>query len=83
MNKKARFNLEDGDDEGGELTHGGRKLGFGDEEELEAGGWGGLGDQVAGGATDGNREPLLRRRMAAEAEEEAVSLELSCSRERR
>ncbi|KAM0751542.1 Nop14-like protein [Meredithblackwellia eburnea MCA 4105] len=65
LSKKARFNLEDGDDEGG-LTHGGRKLGFGDEDELEAGGWGGLG-----AASDSNREPLLRRRMAeAQAEGE-------------
>ena len=71
--KKARFNLEDGDgDDGGELTHGGRKLGFGDEEELDAGGWGGLGDAVANGASSSNREPLLRRRMAVEAEAEEV-----------
>ncbi|BGP13147.1 nucleolar complex protein 14 [Rhodosporidiobolus nylandii] len=66
--KKARFNLEDeGDDSAGfELTHGGRKLGFGDEDELEDGGWGGLG--VSEGA---NREPLLnRRKMGAEPEDE-------------
>lgn len=78
--KKARFNLgddADDDDEDAGLTHGGVKLGFGDEEELEAGGWGGLGDAVANGAEGANREPLLRRRMAAvkaeEEEEEQVS----------
>lgn len=72
--KKGRFNLEDGDgdDDGGELTHGGRKLGFGDEDELDAGGWGGLGEDAPSGATDSNRQPLLRRRMAAEAEAEEV-----------
>ncbi|GAA5933377.1 hypothetical protein JCM3775_000672 [Rhodotorula graminis] len=68
-NKKARFNLEDGDDEGGEisLTHGGRKLGFGDEDQLEdAGGWGGLGP-----GEGANREPLMnRRKMGAEPEPE-------------
>ncbi|KDE05828.1 hypothetical protein MVLG_03772 [Microbotryum lychnidis-dioicae p1A1 Lamole] len=69
--KKARFNLEEdedaysGEEEGVELTHGGRKLGFGDEEELEHGGWGGLGAAVEGGASSSNREPLLRRRIAA------------------
>lgn len=73
--KKSRFNLEEDEDEeeGGEdgLTHGGRKLGFGDEEELEHGGWGGLGAAVEGGASSSNREPLLRRRMAeGKAEEE-------------
>ena len=70
--KKARFNLEDGDepaDAGADLTHGGRKLGFGDEDELDAGGWGGLGD---GGIVNSNHEPLLRRRMMAEAEAEDV-----------
>ena len=70
-NKKARFNLEDGDDEGGEisLTHGGRKLGFGDEDQLEdAGGWGGLGP-----GEGANREPLMnRRKMGAEPEPEEV-----------
>ncbi|GAA6061105.1 hypothetical protein JCM10212_006136 [Sporobolomyces blumeae] len=66
LNKKTRFNLEDDDEGGFELTHGGRKLGFGDEEELENGGWGGLG--VSEGA---NREPLLKRRkMGAEPEED-------------
>ncbi|GAA5952736.1 hypothetical protein JCM8115_002335 [Rhodotorula mucilaginosa] len=68
-NKRMRFNLEDDDAaDGGEisLTHGGRKLGFGDEDSLEDGGWGGLG--VSEGA---NREPLLnRRKMGAEPEEE-------------
>ncbi|GAA5902471.1 hypothetical protein JCM8208_006897 [Rhodotorula glutinis] len=68
-NKKARFNLEDGDDEGGEisLTHGGRKLGFGDEDQLEdVGGWGGLGP-----GEGANREPLMnRRKMGAEPEPE-------------
>ncbi|GAA5903487.1 hypothetical protein JCM6882_006560 [Rhodosporidiobolus microsporus] len=66
LNKKTRFNLEDEDGGGGfELTHGGRKLGFGDEDELEDGGWGGgLGE-------GGNREPLMnRRKMGAEPEEE-------------
>lgn len=75
--KKARFNLEDGDDDadvGGDLTHGGRKLGFGDEDELEAGGWGGLGDAIENGATDSNRTPLLRRRMEAQTEEDEVRL---------
>ncbi|GAA5887400.1 hypothetical protein JCM5296_007127 [Sporobolomyces johnsonii] len=69
LGKKARFNLEDDNDEGGfELTHGGRKLGFGDEDELENGGWGGGGLGVSEGA---NREPLLKRRkMGAEPEEE-------------
>ena len=76
--KKARFNLgDDDDDEEVGLTHGGVKLGFGDEEELEHGGWGGLGSAVAGGAEGANREPLLRRRMAAvkgeEEEEDGVS----------
>lgn len=70
-NKRMRFNLEDDDAaDGGEisLTHGGRKLGFGDEDSLEDGGWGGLG--VSEGA---NREPLLnRRKMGAEPEEEEV-----------
>ncbi|GAA5924147.1 nucleolar 14 family protein [Sporobolomyces koalae] len=66
LGKKAKFNLEDDDEGGFELTHGGRTLGFGDEEELENGGWGGLG--VSEGA---NREPLLKRRkMGAEPEEE-------------
>ncbi|GAA6008589.1 hypothetical protein JCM11491_003358 [Sporobolomyces phaffii] len=66
LGKKAKFNLEDDDEGGFELTHGGRTLGFGDEEELESGGWGGLG--VTEGA---NREPLLKRRkMGAEPEEE-------------
>ncbi|GAA5966032.1 hypothetical protein JCM3765_006544 [Sporobolomyces pararoseus] len=66
LGKKAKFNLEDDDEGGFELTHGGRTLGFGDEEELESGGWGGLG--VSEGA---NREPLLKRRkMGAEPEEE-------------
>ncbi|KWU45839.1 Nop14-like protein [Rhodotorula sp. JG-1b] len=68
-NKRMRFNLEDDDAaDGGEisLTHGGRKLGFGDEDSLDDGGWGGLG--VSEGA---NREPLLnRRKMGAEPEEE-------------
>ncbi|GAA6043992.1 hypothetical protein JCM8097_000179, partial [Rhodosporidiobolus ruineniae] len=67
--KKMRFNLEDDDDElagGIELTHGGRKLGFGDEDELEDGGWGGLG--VSEGA---NRQPLLNaRKMGAQPEED-------------
>ncbi|GAA5930412.1 hypothetical protein JCM1841_006850 [Sporobolomyces salmonicolor] len=69
LGKKARFNLEDDNDEGGfELTHGGRKLGFGDEDELENGGWGGGGLGVSEGS---NREPLLKRRkMGAEPEEE-------------
>lgn len=67
--KSSRFNLEDGDDDDDSaqrdaLTHGGQKLGFGDEDELEYGGWGGLGDAVAGDASSTNREPLLRRRMA-------------------
>ncbi|GAA5971469.1 hypothetical protein JCM11641_008367 [Rhodosporidiobolus odoratus] len=68
LSKKTRFNLEDeGDDAAGfELTHGGRTLGFGDEDKLEDGGWGGLG--VSEGA---NRQPLLnRRKMGAEPEEE-------------
>ncbi|GAA5830644.1 hypothetical protein JCM11251_002547 [Rhodosporidiobolus azoricus] len=68
LNKKTKFNLEDEDGDAGgfELTHGGRKLGFGDEDQLEDGGWGGLG--VSEGA---NREPLLnRRKMGAEPEEE-------------
>lgn len=73
-NKRMRFNLEDDDAaDGGEisLTHGGRKLGFGDEDSLEDGGWGGLG--VSEGA---NREPLLnRRKMGAEPEEEEVGSE--------
>lgn len=71
--KKSRFNLEDDDGEEGRddfLTHGGNQLGFGDEDELEAGGWGGLGDAVAGGASSSNREPLLRRRMAAVGDQE-------------
>ncbi|SCV72718.1 BQ2448_4255 [Microbotryum intermedium] len=68
--KKARFNLDEeeehsAEEQGVELTHGGRKLGFGDEEELEHGGWGGLGAALQGGASSSNREPLLRRRMAA------------------
>ncbi|PRQ74883.1 Nucleolar protein 14 [Rhodotorula toruloides] len=64
LDKKMRFNLED--DDGGEfaLTHGGRKLGFGDEDQLEDGGWGGLGEGA-------NREPLMnRRKMGAEPEED-------------
>ncbi|BGP22050.1 nucleolar complex protein 14 [Rhodotorula toruloides] len=64
LEKKMRFSLEDYD--GGEfaLTHGGRKLGFGDEDQLEDGGWGGLGEGA-------NREPLMnRRKMGAEPEEE-------------
>ncbi|GAA5894804.1 snoRNA-binding rRNA-processing protein NOP14 [Sporobolomyces salmoneus] len=66
LGKKAKFNLEDDDEGGFELTHGGRTLGFGDEEELESGGWGGLG--VSEGA---NREPLLKRRkMGVEPDEE-------------
>ncbi|TNY24163.1 nucleolar protein 14 [Rhodotorula diobovata] len=71
LSKKARFNLEDGDDAeaGGEisLTHGGRKLGFGDEDQLEdGGGWGGFGP-----GEGANREPLLnRRKMGAEPEAE-------------
>ncbi|KAI5481034.1 nucleolar protein 14 [Pseudohyphozyma bogoriensis] len=68
LGKKARFNLEDDDEIG--LTHGGQKLGFGDEDELEAGGWGGLGAAEEGGASSSNREPLLRRRMAAVAGEQ-------------
>jgi len=68
LGKKTKFNLEDEDEGGFELTHGGRTLGFGDEEELESGGWGGLG--VSEGA---NREPLLKRRkMGAEPVEEEV-----------
>lgn len=72
-NKRMRFNLEDDTDAGGEisLTHGGRKLGFGDEDQLEdGGGWGGLG--VSEGA---NRQPLVNpRKMGAVAEpEEEVS----------
>ncbi|BGP53261.1 hypothetical protein JCM8202_002586 [Rhodotorula sphaerocarpa] len=66
-NKRMRFNLED-DEDGGEisLTHGGRKLGFGDEDKLEDGGWGGLG--VSEGA---NRQPLMNpRKMGAMPEEE-------------
>jgi nucleolar protein 14 len=74
--KKSRFNIEDDDGEGDDgedgLTHGGRKLGFGDEEELEHGGWGGLGAAVEGGASSSNREPLLRRRMAEEKDAEGV-----------
>ncbi|KAK4703514.1 nucleolar protein 14, partial [Phenoliferia sp. Uapishka_3] len=70
LGKKGRFNLEDGDDGEESLTHGGQKLGFGDEDELDAGGWGGLGAGVEAGASNSNREPLLRRRMAAEAEAE-------------
>lgn len=69
-NKRMRFNLEDDETAGGgevSLTHGGRKLGFGDEDQLDDAGWGGLG--VSEGA---NREPLLnRRKMGAEPEEEA------------
>ncbi|GAA6005268.1 hypothetical protein JCM10207_002920 [Rhodosporidiobolus poonsookiae] len=67
LSKKTRFNLEDDDGDAlMELTHGGRKLGFGDEDQLEDGGWGGLG--VSEGA---NREPLLnRRKMGAQLEEE-------------
>ena len=72
LGKKARFNLDDDADEGG-LTHGGQKLGFGDEDELDAGGWGGLGPGVEAGASNSNREPLLRRRMA---EQEAESDEV-------
>lgn len=69
LGKKTKFNLEDEDEGGFELTHGGRTLGFGDEEELESGGWGGLG--VSEGA---NREPLLKRRkMGAEPVEDDVS----------
>ncbi|GAA5873930.1 hypothetical protein JCM3774_004043 [Rhodotorula dairenensis] len=68
-NKRMRFNLEDDEGAGsGEvsLTHGGRKLGFGDEDQLDDVGWGGLG--VSEGA---NREPLLnRRKMGAEPAEE-------------
>lgn len=72
LGKKAKFNLEDDDEGGFELTHGGRTLGFGDEEELESGGWGGLG--VSEGA---NREPLLKRRkMGAEPDEEVRPLAL-------
>jgi nucleolar protein 14 len=66
LNKKTKFNLDDGADEGEiDLTHGGRKLGFGDEDHLEDGGWGGaIGE-------GGNREPLMnRRKMGAEPEEE-------------
>lgn len=66
LDKKMRFNLED--DNAGEfaLTHGGRKLGFGDEDQLEDGGWGGLGEGA-------NREPLMnRRKMGAEPDEEEV-----------
>lgn len=79
-NKRMRFNLEDDDAaaDGGEisLTHGGRKLGFGDEDSLEDGGWGGLG--VSEGA---NREPLLnRRKMGAEPEEEEVGSQSSLRR---
>ncbi|GAA6048030.1 hypothetical protein JCM3770_000156 [Rhodotorula araucariae] len=63
LNKKMRFNLEDDDGEVA-LTHGGRTLGFGDEDQLEDGGWGGLGEGA-------NREPLTnRRKMGAEQEEE-------------
>ena len=45
--KKAKFNLEDDDDDEGDgerdaLTHGGRKLGFGDEDVLGDSGWGGM-----------------------------------------
>ncbi|KAL8280618.1 hypothetical protein RQP46_006941 [Phenoliferia psychrophenolica] len=70
LGKKARFNLDDEDDNGeGGLTHGGQKLGFGDEEELDAGGWGGLGAGIEAGASNSNREPLLRRRMAEAAAE--------------
>lgn len=78
LSKKARFNLEDGDDAeaGGEisLTHGGRKLGFGDEDQLEdGGGWGGFGP-----GEGANREPLLnRRKMGAEPEAEEVRRRLS------
>lgn len=68
-NKKARFNLEDGDEPSTDLTHGGRQLGFGDEEELDAGGWGGMGD---GGIVNSNHEPLLRQRMNAAAEVDDV-----------
>lgn len=85
--KKSRFNLEDGDDDVDDgdvgLTHGGQKLGFGDEDELEHGGWGGLGSAVEGGASSSNREPLLRRRMAEvkdTTEEDEVS---RCSRQRK
>lgn len=67
LSKKARFNLEDDDEGLGDLTHGGRKLGFGDEDELEDGGWGGLGEGA-------NREPLMnRRKMGAEPEDEVRS----------
>lgn len=75
--KKSRFNLEDDDDEAAAgddgFTHGGQKLGFGDEEELEHGGWGGLGAAVEGGASSSNREPLLRRRMAEAKDEDDVT----------
>jgi nucleolar protein 14 len=75
LSKKTRFNLEDagaGDgrnnDEG--LTHGGRKLGFGDEDELDAGGWGGGAMMNDGGVINSNREPLIGRRMAEGVNEE-------------
>ncbi|BGP37085.1 nucleolar complex protein 14 [Rhodotorula kratochvilovae] len=67
LSKKARFNLEDDDGEVA-LTHGGRTLGFGDEDQLEDGGWGGGAPTLGEGA---NREPLMnRRKMGAEPEEE-------------
>ncbi|GAA5857707.1 hypothetical protein JCM8547_004338 [Rhodosporidiobolus lusitaniae] len=68
LSKKTKFNLEDGPDRGDTLTHGGRSLGFGDEEQLDDGGWGGMLGE------GGNREPLLnRRKMGAEPEEEELT----------
>lgn len=71
--KKSRYNLEDagaGDEDSEGLTHGGRKLGFGDEDELDAGGWGGGAMMNDGGVINSNREPLIGRRMAEGVDED-------------
>ncbi|KAK4049433.1 nucleolar complex protein 14 [Microbotryomycetes sp. JL201] len=74
--KRAKFNIEDDDDneltgEDG-LTHGGRKLGFGDEEELGDSGWGGsLGSGKAPPPPEEDDEPE-RRKTKAEVMDEII-----------
>ncbi|KAM0792831.1 hypothetical protein ACM66B_002597 [Microbotryomycetes sp. NB124-2] len=78
LSKKSKFNIEDDhDDDDDGLTHGGRKLGFGDEDELGDSGWGGsLGAGRAplppqAGDEDADDEPE-RRKSKAEVMDEII-----------